>query len=181
MTKVVNLFAGPGSGKSTGACAVFAICKMHDVNCEYVAEYAKDESWQKTIQVYYNPIKYLGEQHDRQFRLKDQVDFMMTDSPLLQQCVYVEDQFYEEMCVNMFDEFDNLNFFIERSKLFNEKGRKHNLVEAKVIDNKIKTILNHYDYKFETVQGDYNGYNYIAGRILDILGVEKKIQLGKQS
>jgi|APSaa5957512535_1039671.scaffolds.fasta_scaffold11923_9 hypothetical protein len=124
MTIVFNFFAGPGSGKSTTATAAFALSKMHDINCEYVPEHAKDEAWQKTITVYYNPIKYLGEQHNRQFRLKDRVDFMFTDSPLLQQTAYVDDEFYHDACKHLFGEFDNYNYFVERNKEFNPKGRK---------------------------------------------------------
>jgi adenylate kinase family enzyme len=36
---VVNLWGGPGSGKSTGACYIFAQLKLLGVNCEYVSEY----------------------------------------------------------------------------------------------------------------------------------------------
>lgn len=39
---VVNLFAGPGSGKSTTAAGIFYILKSeYNINCEYVSEYAR--------------------------------------------------------------------------------------------------------------------------------------------
>lgn len=46
-TLVVNLFGGPGSGKSTGAAYVFARLKMLGYNAELVTEFAKDKTWEK--------------------------------------------------------------------------------------------------------------------------------------
>lgn len=41
--KVINLFAGPGSGKSTTCAGVFSKLKLAGVNCEMALEYAKDK------------------------------------------------------------------------------------------------------------------------------------------
>ena len=46
-TLLVNLYAGPGAGKSTGAAYIFAKLKTAGVDCEYVSEYAKDRVWQE--------------------------------------------------------------------------------------------------------------------------------------
>ena len=176
MTKVINFFAGPGSGKSTTATAVFAMCKMHDINCEYVPEYAKDEAWQGTIATYYNPIFYLGEQHNRQFRLKDKVDFMFCDSPLLQQAAYVEDRFYYETCEKLFNDFDNVNYFVERKKIFNPQGRKHNLKESEQIDRKIKETLFRNDVPYTTISGNFTGVNIVVNDILFMAGKLRRIK-----
>lgn len=45
--RVVNLFAGPGAGKSTLATGVFHELKLQGINCEYVSEIAKDLTWEK--------------------------------------------------------------------------------------------------------------------------------------
>ena len=37
-TLLVNLYAGPGAGKSTGAAYIFAKLKMAGIDCEYVSE-----------------------------------------------------------------------------------------------------------------------------------------------
>ena len=39
---IINLFGGPGTGKSTGAAYIFAKLKMCGVNCELITEFAKD-------------------------------------------------------------------------------------------------------------------------------------------
>jgi len=40
-TKVINLFAGPGAGKSTTAAGLFAEMKRANVDVELVTEYVK--------------------------------------------------------------------------------------------------------------------------------------------
>lgn len=42
---VVNLYGGPGVGKSTGAAYVFARLKEAGVVAELVTEFAKDLTW----------------------------------------------------------------------------------------------------------------------------------------
>jgi adenylate kinase family enzyme len=41
MSKVINLFGGPGCGKSTLAARIFSILKLKDISCELINEYAK--------------------------------------------------------------------------------------------------------------------------------------------
>ena len=40
-TLIVNLFAGPGAGKFTGAAYIFAKLKMAGIDCEYVEKTVK--------------------------------------------------------------------------------------------------------------------------------------------
>ena len=44
-TLVINLFSGPGVGKSTTAAMVFAKLKMNGVDCEMALEFAKEKVW----------------------------------------------------------------------------------------------------------------------------------------
>jgi predicted ATPase len=43
--KVINLYGGPGTGKSTTAAALFALMKREGYNVELVTEFAKDLVW----------------------------------------------------------------------------------------------------------------------------------------
>jgi len=95
LTKVINLFGGPGSGKSTMATSVFALLKMHDVNCEYVSEYAKDLVWEgKDRLMNTDPLYIFSKQHLRQRKLENKVEIVITDSPLLMSLVYYRDPIY---------------------------------------------------------------------------------------
>ncbi len=170
MTLVVNLFAGPGSGKSTTAAGIFSLLKMHDVKCEYVQEYAKDIMWEKTLTVYYNQMYILGEQHKRQHRLLDQVDVMVTDSPLLMQCVYVEAKWYQDLCVKLHHDFDNKNYFLGRVKEFEDKGRREDLAAAIKIDIDIKELLRSTGTSYVYLDGDFSAVNQITDEVLQKLG-----------
>ena len=51
-TLIVNLYGGPGSGKSTGAAYIFSMLKMVGVDAEYVTEFAKDKVWEGNQEVF---------------------------------------------------------------------------------------------------------------------------------
>lgn len=82
MTKVINLFAGPGAGKSTTAAALFVLMKTEGYKVELVTEYAKElvyaEDWET---LNWQPA-VTKEQDARQRRLVGKVDWIITDSPL---------------------------------------------------------------------------------------------------
>lgn len=79
-TKVINLYGGPGTGKSTTAGALFAEMKFRGINCEYVQEYAKDKAWEfgtnhLGIPKVFQAQEYIfGKQHFRLRRCAQDVD-----------------------------------------------------------------------------------------------------------
>lgn len=174
-TFVVNLHGGPGAGKSTTSTGVFSLAKIHDVNTEYVNEYAKDRAWEGTLmQASYNPFYILTKQYQKQMRLNGKVAFMITDSPLLQASVYSNDKFFKEYAKNLFDRFENINYFIRRKKVFNPKGRGHNLKQAKQLDRKIKNVLKKHNYKFKELDGNFDAINTIITDVLTRLNIEPR-------
>lgn len=46
-TLIVNLVAGPGTGKSTTMAGVFYKLKSLGIDCEMVTEFAKELVWEK--------------------------------------------------------------------------------------------------------------------------------------
>ena len=51
-TIIVNLFAGPGAGKTTGAWYISAKLKMAGADVEYISEFAKDKVWEENDLVF---------------------------------------------------------------------------------------------------------------------------------
>lgn len=141
-TLYINLFGGPGTGKSTTAALVFGLLKMHKINAELVTEFAKDLVWEERINTLKNQLYITGKQCHRQERLNGKVDIVITDSPLLISCVYTNDDNYKQTLLNKHNEFNNLNIFINRSKTYQKIGRSQTKEEAIKIDKKIIELLN---------------------------------------
>lgn len=170
---VVNLFGGPGCGKSTGAAYIFAMLKMAGVNAELVTEFAKDKTWERNSKALTCQPYVFGKQVYRIDRCADQVDVIVTDSPIILSLLYNEDQNIEpefaQMVIKKFNEFDNYNFFLYRLKEYNPIGRNQTEEEAKKIDNNILNLFNKNKIDYETVNGDLSGYERIIQKILKIL------------
>lgn len=160
-TKIINIHGGPGVGKSTIATGIFTKLKQKQISCELASEYAKDVTWENHKDLFQNQIHLFSEQFRRLYRLLDKVDYVITDSPLLlnsiyleffldkaakkffdSDYIYLEKQFFNET----FAQFNNLNFYINRNpKYHTQAGRLHNLQESVGIDQKIIQSLNVYD------------------------------------
>ena len=176
---VINMFAGPGSGKSTTAAAVFSLLKMHEVNAELITEFAKDLAWEERFTTMNDQAYIWGKQHHRMWRVKDHVDVMVTDSPLLFGLVYGKKNpdCFNEMILHSFNTFDSMNYFLLRKKPYNPKGRIQTEERAKQLDNEIHMMLFENNIKFKTVPGNYKGINGIAKQVLIRLGKKMEICL----
>jgi nicotinamide riboside kinase len=144
--KVINLYGGPGSGKSTTAAAMFAEFKYRGINCEYIQEYAKDATWERRGDKIFAAQDYIfGKQRFRMEKVAGQVPFLVTDCPLLLSLVYIPPSFgmpsFGEVVREAYDLYDNLNIFLVRNKPFEQAGRNQNEHEAKILDHKIRTML----------------------------------------
>jgi hypothetical protein len=177
---VVNMFAGPGAGKSTTAASVFSLLKMHDVNAELITEFAKDLTWEKRLRTLDNQYYIWGKQHHRMWRVRDQVEVMVTDSPLILGLIYGgprPDCFNETIMKSFNDEYDNMNYFLMRMKPFNPKGRNQTEEESKKLDDEILFMLANNNMRYKIVPGNLEGINDIAKRVLRRLRKEMVVCL----
>jgi hypothetical protein len=144
--RVLNFYAGPGTGKSTTATAVFSELKQLGINCEVVFEYAKDATWERRGEKVFKAQEYIfGKQHFRMARVADEVDIVITDSPILLGLVYTDPDFgmpsLAKVTKEAFGLYDNLDVFLERNKPYNPKGRNQTLEQAIKLDGNIKQVL----------------------------------------
>lgn len=123
-TIIVNLFAGPGAGKSTGAAYVFAKLKLAGIDCEYVSEFAKDKVWENNSEVFKNQFYITGKQSFKISRCFGKVDVIITDSPIALGAVYADTEGLKLASLQEFNKYEknNLNVFIERKKKYNPNG-----------------------------------------------------------
>ena len=175
-TLVVNLFAGPGAGKSTGAAYIFSKLKMDGYDCEYVSEFAKDKVWENNGEVFKSQFYITGKQVFKIKRCYGKVDIIVTDSPIAIGAQYVNDSevMLGHAILEEFSKYNNLNLFINRVKKYNPNGRNQTENEAKEIDERMKTWLQSHNIPFETIDGNEEGYKKAVELIEQIMNLEKK-------
>lgn len=147
-TLVVNMMAGPGAGKTTGAWLVAGELKKAGIVTEYVPEYAKELVWEGRMDLldgsFMNQMAVLTEQYRRISRLIGKVDVIVTDSPLLLIAFYAKENQNEVInCAKMAaSAMDNFYVMIRRGEAFENEGRIHSHAESQMIDDGLTDLLN---------------------------------------
>lgn len=170
--KVINLFAGPGAGKSTTASGLFYYMKKLGCNVELITEYAKDKVYENALDIMSDQLYLLAKQNRKLERLRGKVDYAISDSPLLL-CAYYGEHYgfhpeiIKPLAYNIFNTYDNINFFIERTKPFSKTGRLGSERSALNADVEIKKILNDNNYFYSNVTDS----SEIIDNILGVVGL----------
>ena len=167
-TVFVNLFGGPGLGKSTTAAGVFHMLKMHGVDAELVTEFPKDLTWENRDYTLGNQVYVFGKQHHRHWRLDGRVDVVVTDSPILLSMVYSDDERLHKMALHEFARMGttHINYLLRRFKKYNPNGRNQTLAQAREKDAQIQACLETNSVPFSTVRGDHDAVNKIVRAVL---------------
>lgn len=151
MTKVIDLYAGPGAGKSTLAAAVFAFGKAEGESIELTREYVKDWAYRKQpVGVWDEPYLF-AKQLRQESALYGAVDIIVTDSPLGLPAVF--EAFYEPSVMTMFNLWQDIlerqeaagivhiPLFVKRRHPFNPEGRYHNEEQCLKLDALVKQLI----------------------------------------
>lgn len=170
-TLVVNLFAGPGTGKSTTCAGIFFDLKNLGINCEMACEYAKDLVWEKRDFTFENQIYLFAKQHHKIFRLLGQVDVVITDCPILLSPVYDGEKraTLEKLVVEEHEKTWNYNVFLKRKKAYNPIGRRHDEAHAHEVDVQVLNVLDRNHQCYETFEASPEGKIAIVRKILLLL------------
>ena len=151
---IVNLFAGPGAGKTTAALELTAALKKVGYNAEYVSEYAKELVLENKLDLLKDQRAVTDEQFHRLDRLRgSDVEIVVTDSPVLLGEIYGEDRIddaYRSKILDYHNSFDNFNLFIKRGKGYQKEGRLQTRAEAVAIDEKVTAMLKEKEIYFGT-------------------------------
>lgn len=153
-TTIINLFGGPGAGKTTCAWEIAAALKKKGFVTEYVSEYPKELVWdgkpEKLIGTLENQTAIYEEQKRRVDRLIGKVDFVVTDSPTLLSLTYLKEPNieFEDRISREFKDNNNFCMIVQRGKKFEEEGRVHTLEQSKQIDEEIRQLLVREDIPF---------------------------------
>ena len=165
MKRIICLYGGPGSGKSTTASGVFYRAKTLGLNAELNREYVKNWAWEDR-KVKPGDQTYLFAKQSRTERIlmEKGVDLVITDSPLVLTHFYgmkydkFEQEFntslimlkhHHEICKHYGYKVDH--YFIARQKEYNPSGRWETEDQAKTIDLEIVKMLSDLGIKYSTI------------------------------
>ena len=169
---IVNLFGVPGAGKSTGAAYIFSQLKMRGINAELITEFAKDKVWENNEKVFKNQLYLFGKQSFRISRVQDEVDVIVTDSPLLLSILYnqtpILGENFNQLVYDVFNSYNNINYLIKRTKPYNPAGRLQTEEESDALAEPLISLLKKENINYKEITGDIKGYDKIVQEILNI-------------
>lgn len=154
MSKVINLFGGPGIGKSSIAAGLTYELKKRHISCDNPYEFPKKLAWDENNIAIKDQLYVLGNQHRGIVQSYEKVDYIIIDSPILLSLIYKD--YYSEneypsilykglftnLVLSIHKFYNSVNIVLKRSDgSFNNKERYQSLEQSLDIDNRIKMML----------------------------------------
>lgn len=171
-TIVVNLFGEPSAGKSTAAMDITAKLKRAGINAEYVSEFAKDKVYEHNEEVFDHQEYIFGKQSFKMGRVRDKVQVIVTDSPLLLNILYNNDdsgflgEDFNKTVLKMFNSYDNRNFVLMRYHKYENEGRRQNEKEASDVRLALINLLNDLNVPYEWCTSNSEDCDKIVSNII---------------
>lgn len=172
---VVNLFGGPGIGKSTISPGLFYRFKQLGVETEMVHEYAKELTYEGRKNVLADDQLYIfAKQHRKLLRIKDVVEYAIIDGPLLFSSIYFSEdsniydgELFNPLVLSTFNKYPNFNILLGRNSKYGyqEYGRRQTLPEAIEVDRFLETFLKNNNIPFTHLLSD----EYTIGNIITMM------------
>ena len=147
--KVINIFGGPGVGKTTQAHDLFVHLKKLGYNTDIIPEYAKKLVYRNNNEILEKDQQYIFSKqlHEYRIREKSGVEIAISESPLPLSIVYnkitlSEDfEFFENFVWHEFNKYDNLNIFLKRETDYQTIGRTQSEDVAKEVDIVVLDVI----------------------------------------
>lgn len=157
--KVINFFGAPGVGKSTLAMLVTAMLKRSQVDAEVSLEFVKEyiHTGSENLLAYQN---YIFAQQERQLRIlldSCECEIAVTDAPLIHSAFYAPDDYplyFKNLVFEIFNSYDNVNFFINRNHPYSYNGRIHSEEKSNLISKKLPLFLINNNIPFIEINSD---------------------------
>ena len=168
---VINMFAGPGVGKSITAHFLTGALACEGFNVEYVPEYAKDLTWGKQYSLLVEQGFILAHQYEAVRKLVGHdIDFAVLDTSILLGLMYMPPWYpasFKPFLMDMYNSYDNINIYLQRNPKipYVETGRNQTYEEALQKDKEVLEFLNHEKIRYDVVMA---GDDAVL-KILDII------------
>lgn len=154
----INLWGGPGAGKSTMAAYLYREMKVIQYNVEYSQEVFKPWAYQKKKPKGYDDLLLFAQQlYAEEIYLRHGVDYVVTDCPPLMCCVYNKLRrvpYWNDLvkiAVGYEGKYKSLNIFVRRLEGYQDRERIHALEDAAKIDQMMLTdYLRPYNLEYQS-------------------------------
>jgi adenylate kinase family enzyme len=162
-TTIINMWGGPGSGKSTTAAGVFAAMKLQGISCELVTEYVKTWAWRGDTIREFDDVYLTAKQLRRESALYGKVEYVITDSPLSLGALY--ERLYKpdascmaDLCAHLRARQEAaglkvINLLVARNKEYVPAGRWETKEQALRVDVFARELLESFDPNWRAVWG----------------------------
>ena len=154
MTKIINLFGGPGIGKSSIASGLTYKLKKKHITCDNPYEFPKLLAWDENHSAIRDQLYVLANQHRGIVKSYGKVDYIILDSTILLSLTYrnyyKSNQYpatlygdtFDKLVLETFNQYENINILLERGEgNHNEKERYQSLDESKELDKAIELSM----------------------------------------
>lgn len=154
----VNLFGGPGVGKSTLAATVYGKLQQQGCRAELVQEWIKTWAYQGRRAASFDYVYTFAKQLHAEYQLLQAgVDVIVTDSPIHLQCVYARQHArvaaasLSQLATAFEATYPSLNFLVRRSVPYTRDGRYETEADAKRVDRDIRLYLDTYGVAYTEI------------------------------
>ena len=154
MSKIINIFGGPGIGKPSIAAGITYKLKKNHISCDQPYEFPKLLAWDDNHSAIQDQLYVLANQHRGIVKSYGKVDYIVLDSPILLSLTYrnyykgteypssLYGESFDKMVLDTFNQYDNINIVLDRADgVHNNDERYQNLEESKELDIVIENSL----------------------------------------
>jgi len=156
MSKIINLFGGPGIGKSSIASGLTYKLKKKHITCDNPYEFPKALAWDENHSAIQDQLYVLANQHRGIVKSFGKVDYIVLDSPIILSLVYrsvyqgtsypstlYNSKHFDKLVLDIHNQYDSINILLERSDdgVHNDKERYQSLEESRKLDYEIEKVL----------------------------------------
>lgn len=179
VSKLINLFGGPGIGKSGIAAGITYKMKKKHIKVNNPYEFPKKLAWDNNIPAISDQLYVFANQHRGIAECYGKVDYIVIDSPILFSTIYhryytkgypaeMYGKVFHDMVIDLHRRYSSINILLERGvTIHNDDERFQNYKQSVEIDTLCKNVLDETKSPYHTVKVGDNS-------VKDIMKIIKK-------
>ena len=167
---VVNITGRPGPEKSVAASYLYSVLEMDGIKCELLSNRQKNKVYEDVALLDVDPLYAIAKQNHILSRAVDFADVVICDEPLFTYASSPTNyEGFDSFCINLFNSYNNLTFYINSTKEYDEDRMMPSEEKSENIGHEILNIIEKFDIPFYTVDANLDGYTEMFNYIFSAL------------